>query len=208
VIFAVVGILCMLGALGLSIIAYTSAGQGTGIAGPTLPVVVATHDIAVNTKLGAGDVTTIPYPAAALPSDYVSSPTDVINYFTAITLARNDPVLRNIITNKPGSGPQNHGFSLPNQLQRAGDSIVSLAFDPLSMGGGYLQTGDHVDIYSSGALQVADAIVMRVGTPEEVAQARSPSVIILEAKPDGIAKLEQLVNAGSKFGFILLSSTG
>jgi Flp pilus assembly protein CpaB len=134
-------VVALLGGI-LVVVLLSQQGQVT-IPGQTVSVVVAAHDISPRTQVNSSDLTTVAYPANAVPSRSFSSTTEVKG-FAAVGIAKNTPVTADLLVSAPAAAPSGSQGVL--NVPQGEVAIAIPAGDPINNVAGFVQSGDHVDI--------------------------------------------------------------
>jgi Flp pilus assembly protein CpaB len=128
---------------GILVVVLLSQQGSVNIPGQTVSVVVAAHDISPRAQISGSDLTTVGYPANAVPSRSFSSTTSVKG-FAAVGIARNTPVTADLLVSAPAAAP-----SVSQGVLNVPSGQVAVAIpagDPINNVAGFVQSGDHVDI--------------------------------------------------------------
>lgn len=170
--FAVLGglIVAVAGVAGTVYLSSHSQQTGTGNTsggGPTTRVVVARLTIAQGTKVTLANVTTADVPTSTVPQGFIDDPNKVNGLYSAVDIAANQVLLPSLVVQAPSAAAPT-----PINPIRLKDDEVALAIpnDPLKGAGGFIQTGDHIDIMAdvngAGAVKYAfqNVLVLKTGS--------------------------------------------
>lgn len=134
-----------------------AGGEETAASGETKPVVVATEDIAVATRITESMVKIEQISADAVHPDSFSSTEGVVDNLARYPVAAGEQVLSDRVA--PSSVTLQEGEELPlPYIVPEGKRAVSAGIDDLIGAGGLLRPGDYVDVILTVKLAVGDQI--------------------------------------------------
>jgi pilus assembly protein CpaB len=190
--------LLMIGGLALAIgllVSYAVYNRLRSIAGAETtvgsPVVVATEDIPVGTKLTANDVHLVTVPPSAVPPGAFTTTAKVLGRGAILPLGKGDFVLASKLASL------NAGAGLPSMIPQ-GMRAVSVRVNDVVSVAGFVQPGTHVDVLATGSqgaehqttTVLENVLVLAVGRSlDRNSDAASAPVITFALSPDDSQKL-------------------
>ncbi len=188
----IIGLLALVIAALLTTVAYRSiAKRVAGLNQRTARVVVAAKDLAVGSKLEAGDVQEIELPAAALPAGYFPEAAKLVGRGVIANIAKNEVLLESkIAAEKAGAG-------LPAMIP-ANMRAVSVQVNEVISVAGFVAPGTRVDVLLTGSPthnpMAADVMTTTVLENIEVLAAGQKIQPTPEGKPEKVPVVTLLVS--------------
>src|ERR1035438_3845477 len=158
------------------------------------PVVVATEDIPVGSKLTANDVHLVTVPPSAVPPGAFTTTAKVLGRGAILPLGKGDFVLASKLASL------NAGAGLPSMIPQ-GMRAVSVRVNDVVSVAGFVQPGTHVDVLATGnegsgnerqtITVLENVLVLAVGKSLDrnaSADAQTAPVITLAVSPDDAQK--------------------
>ncbi len=134
-----------------------AGGEETAASGTTKPVVVATEDIAVATRITESMVEIKEISADAVHPDSFSSTEGVIDNLARYPITAGEQILSDRVAASSLTLPEGEELPLP-YIVPEGKRAVSVGIDDLIGVGGLLRPGDYVDVILTVKLAVGDQI--------------------------------------------------
>jgi pilus assembly protein CpaB len=134
-----------------------AGGEETAASGETEPVVVATQDIPVATRITADMVQIKEVSMDAVHPDSFSSTEEVVGNLARYPITAGEQILSDRVAASSTTLPEGEELPLP-YIVPEGKRAVSVAIDQLIGAGGLLRPGDYVDVILTVKLQVGDQI--------------------------------------------------
>ena len=145
----------------LGVIFYTSTATGTGSGGPTVPVVIAAHDIAIRVPIGLSDLTVAQFHTSDVPPGAFTKVADVGNVVAAININKGQAVTSNLVllSTDVVIGPQSGFLPIPK-------GFVALTIPTGEQQGvaGYIQVGDYISMVALIATKAGNKNIRTVYT--------------------------------------------
>jgi pilus assembly protein CpaB len=125
---------------------------------PTKKVVVANADLSLGSELGADDLTTLDWPASALPEGAFDNPAALVGRGLIASVVHHEPILPGKLASKEA------GSGLPPIIPN-GKRAVSVKVNEVIGVAGYVLPGTHVDVLatanaSNGAESMTTKVVL------------------------------------------------
>jgi pilus assembly protein CpaB len=125
---------------------------------PTKKVVVANADLSLGSELGADDLTTLDWPAGALPEGAFDNPSALVGRGLIASVVHHEPILPGKLASKEA------GSGLPPIIPN-GKRAVSVKVNEVIGVAGYVLPGTHVDVLatanaSNGAESMTTKVVL------------------------------------------------
>ena len=125
---------------------------------PTKKVVVANADLSLGSELGADDLTTLDWPAGAIPEGAFDNPTALVGRGLIASVVHHEPILPGKLASKEA------GSGLPPIIPN-GKRAVSVKVNEVIGVAGYVLPGTHVDVLatanaSNGAESMTTKVVL------------------------------------------------
>jgi len=143
-----------MGGFGLTFYLGTQLAAST----PTVPVLIAAHDIQAGASITTADLTTKKYLSDSAPKSVLHSPADATGHIARVDIAAGDPVLSSMV------GSLSQGIA-PVSLYPLPDGYVAVQFG-VTVPSGLIVEGEYVDVVSDANLSLfkanAPGIVSRV----------------------------------------------
>jgi Flp pilus assembly protein CpaB len=141
-----------------------AAVQPTATSIPTVAVLIANQDIAVNATITDGMVEVKQVPTSDKNARALSTAEEAIGKVTTVAIAQGEQVLNSRLTDGTGDAQgETFAYNVP-----AGKRAFSVIFDEVIGAGGLVQPGDHVDVIAY--------FKVKVTVPVSSLVAQSPSV--------------------------------
>ncbi len=162
---------------------------GTGVSGPTVPVVVASQNIAAGTRITAEMVTVKDVADAAVLSGAFDTSDAVVGQVTVVPVVTGEQIISDKVTATGAAAITEYGDNPPlSLLLEPGERAVSVELSSLVGAGGLIRPGDRVDVIltvktkagEDGSNQVAATILQNVKV-----LAIDQNVAAQAATPDG-----------------------
>jgi pilus assembly protein CpaB len=109
---------------------------------PTRGVVVANASLSLGRQLRAEDLSTVEWPASAIPEGSFEHPADIIDRGLIVSVVKNEPILPNKLASKEA------GSGLPPIIP-AGQRALSVRVNEVIGVAGYVLPGTHVDVLTT-----------------------------------------------------------
>lgn len=121
---------------------YMRGASAKTISAPTRPVVVATTNLALGSELRADDLSTIAWPASAVPEGAFAQPSEIIGRGLIMSVVRHEPILPLKLASKEA------GSGLPPIIPE-GKRAVSVKVNEVIGVAGYVLPGTFVDVLAT-----------------------------------------------------------
>ena len=170
-------------------------GRATSNAEPGVDVIVAANDIQVGARVEEHDVTTVRYPASALPSGTYNKRSKVMGRGVILPISRGEFILPNKLA------PENAGAGLPSLIP-PGMRAVSVRVNEVVSVAGFTGPGTRVDVLLTGTPNggsepqtttvLQNVAVIAAGNKLErnaAGEAQNTPVITLLVSPDDAERL-------------------
>ena len=170
-------------------------GRATSNAEPSVDVIVAANDIQVGARVEEHDVTTVRYPASALPSGTYNKRSKVMGRGVILPISRGEFILPNKLA------PENAGAGLPSLIP-PGMRAVSVRVNEVVSVAGFTGPGTRVDVLLTGTPNggsepqtttvLQNVAVIAAGNKLErnaAGEAQNTPVITLLVSPDDAERL-------------------
>jgi Flp pilus assembly protein CpaB len=140
--FLVIGLILAMGGFGLTFYLGTQLASST----PTVPVLIAAHDIQAGAGITAGDLTTKKYLSESVPKSALRSADDAAGHIARVDIAAGDPVLSSMV------GSLSEGIA-PVSLYPLPAGYVAVQF-AVTVPSGLIVEGEFVDMVADASLSL------------------------------------------------------
>lgn len=121
---------------------YMRGASAKTVSVPTRPVVVATTNLALGSELRADDLSTVNWPASAVPEGSFAQPSEIVGRGLIMSVVRHEPILPGKLASKEA------GSGLPPIIP-AGKRAVSVKVNEVIGVAGYVLPGTFVDVLAT-----------------------------------------------------------
>jgi Flp pilus assembly protein CpaB len=162
----VIGLVLAMAGFGLTFFLGTQLASST----PTVPVLVAAHDVQAGSVITAADLSTKKYLAASAPTSVLHSAGDAVGRAARVDIAAGDPILGSMV------GSLSQGVAPVSLLPvPPGYAAVQIATPPgFSIPSGFIAAGSFVDVIATANLSL-----FKPGAPGEASRVVFHSVEVI-----------------------------
>lgn len=161
--FLIIGLILAMGGFGLTFYLGTQLASST----PTVPVLIAAHDIQAGATITPGDLTTKKYLSESAPKSVLHRSSDAVDHIARVDIAAGDPVLESMV------GSLAQGIA-PISLYPLPAGYVAVQF-AVTVPSGLIVEGESVSMISDANLSL-----FKAGAAGNVSRVVFPTLLVLK----------------------------